>query len=182
MVTLHAFTPAEGVDTYGLSLASDGLLYGATAYGVAGGGSIYRFSPGGALPALDTDADGLPNDWEIQFGLNPSSAIGDDGPNGDADGDGRTTLQEYQAGTHPRGVITRYFAEGATGSFFRTRFALLNPRPRPAIVLCRFLRHDGVTVRHLIRLPAQTRATLDPAAIAGLENATFSTVIEGDVH
>lgn len=48
------------------------------------------------LPA-DTDNDGMPNDWETQYGLNPN--VND--ANQDADGDGYTNLQEYQAGTNP---------------------------------------------------------------------------------
>lgn len=45
---------------------------------------------------LDTDANGLPDAWEINYfghlGVNPSA---------DADGDGYTNLQEYQNGTNP---------------------------------------------------------------------------------
>jgi len=46
--------------------------------------------------AADTDGDGLPDDWEIQYfgGLSQ-------GPGGDFDGDGLTNLQEYQAVTDP---------------------------------------------------------------------------------
>jgi hypothetical protein len=55
--------------------------------------------------------DGMPDDWELQYGfdpLDPSDA------SGDADGDGATNLQEYQAGTVPipeAGGIW-YFDEG----------------------------------------------------------------------
>ena len=53
-------------------------------------------------------------------------------PGGDPDGDGQTNLEEQLAGTHPRGMQTRYLAEGATGTFFSTRIAVANPGTTPA--------------------------------------------------
>ena len=47
----------------------------------------------------DSDGDGMPNDWEILYGLNPNDPT-DAGQ--DADGDGMTNLQEFLAGTNPR--------------------------------------------------------------------------------
>jgi len=58
-------------------------------------------SPGAGIPAsnLDTDADTMPDAWEIQFGLDPTNpadaAL-------DADGDSSTNASEYVAGTNPR--------------------------------------------------------------------------------
>jgi len=50
----------------------------------------------------DSDGDGLPDSWEIQYGLNPNDPTGNNGANGDPDGDGFTNLQEYQGGSDPQ--------------------------------------------------------------------------------
>ncbi len=49
----------------------------------------------------DTDGDGLVDSWEIQNGLDPLSAIGSDGADGDPDGDKLSNSQECAYGTHP---------------------------------------------------------------------------------
>ncbi len=54
-----------------------------------------------ATSAADTDGDGLPNTWEIQYGLDPDSAEGDDGTDGDPDNDGFSNYDEYRAGSDP---------------------------------------------------------------------------------
>ena len=80
---------------------------------------------------LDGDADGLNDHWERAFGssITPGSgATGDDGADGDPDTDGLTNAQEFARGSHPRGTLARYLAEGASGTFFSTRYAIANPR------------------------------------------------------
>lgn len=58
-----------------------------------------EFSQCRQVVARDTDGDGMPDDWEILYGLNPN-----DGSDAalDADGDGLSNLQEYLAGTNPK--------------------------------------------------------------------------------
>jgi hypothetical protein len=60
-------------------------------------------SPSAGYGSLtDTDSDGLPDYWEIEHDLNPNSAVGDDGADGDPDNDGQTNRQEFLAGYDPR--------------------------------------------------------------------------------
>jgi len=51
--------------------------------------------------ALDSDGDGLPDNWETENGLDPFSASGDNGADGDADNDGLNNFYEFLSGTDP---------------------------------------------------------------------------------
>ncbi len=156
-VTANGQTSNEGTFTYGPVVAPITACTGTT----------------------DADADGVPDDWETQYGL--SSADASDAAL-DWDGDGQTNLQECADGTHPRGLYTRYLAEGATGSFFSTRVVVANPGATPARVLFRFTTHAGATVPHFLLVQPASRRTLDLAALTGLQSANVSSVIESDVE
>ncbi len=131
---------------------------------------------------VDDDQDGLPDSFEACVGLDGTSSAGEAGASGDPDGDGRTNLQELDDGTNPRGFVTRYFAEGATGEFFRSRIALANPSSELAAhVWLRFLPLDGKWVTHCITVPALGRRTVDVGTIDGLSASEFATAIESDV-
>jgi hypothetical protein len=53
---------------------------------------------------LDSDGDGLPDDWEQAHGFNPNNPAD---ATLDADGDGRTNYQEFLDGTDPRDEASR---------------------------------------------------------------------------
>ncbi len=62
-----------------------------------GGYPDYSFTPD-EVPA-DADHDGMPDEWEKKYNLNPEQVS--DG-SADADGDGYTNVEEYLNGTNPR--------------------------------------------------------------------------------
>jgi len=130
----------------------------------------------------DTDNDALPNDWETRYGLDPASGSGDNGPGGDPDGDGRTNFQEYEEGTHPRGFVITYLAEGATGTFFDTRLALANPTSQTAHVLCRYQKDDGTVVSDYRSMAPMSRLTIDVDGVPSMASAAFSSLVEADVQ
>jgi uncharacterized repeat protein (TIGR01451 family) len=126
----------------------------------------------------DTDSDGVPDWWELQWGTDP---LVNDGA-ADPDGDGKTNAEEFAAGTHPRGFYTLYFAEGANSWFFETRIALANPNASPAATLMRYLRSDAAVGSQILTLAGSRRATVMPGEVSGFDKADFSTVVESDIE
>jgi hypothetical protein len=55
---------------------------------------------------VDTDGDGLLDEWELAHNLDPLSALGDSGSDGDPDHDGFKNLSEQFAGTDPRDPLS----------------------------------------------------------------------------
>lgn len=54
-----------------------------------------------AIVLTDSDGDGLPDSWEIEFDLDERNAEGFNGRDGDPDDDGFTNIQEYNFDTDP---------------------------------------------------------------------------------
>lgn len=125
----------------------------------------------------DSDRDAMGDAWERRFGLDSAA----DDARADPDGDGVTNLQEYRAGSHPRGFYSRRFAEGAGGPFFETSIAMAYLSDgAPARMLVRYLKPDGTQVPRSFDLAAWSRRSLDADPLAGLAGSGFATIIESD--
>ncbi|MBL8142947.1 MAG: PD40 domain-containing protein [Acidobacteria bacterium] len=81
-------------------------------------------------------------------------------------------------GVHDGGLYKRYFAEGATGTFFRTALALSNAASTAVDATIRFLTTAGNAIVQAITVPGFGHATVDVGTVPGLEAAEFSTVVE----
>jgi hypothetical protein len=97
-VYADSWEPTSDGNGYSLTLRDEsisaGLLSSSNAWRRS---SQMHGSPGRADPALDTDGDSLPDEWELTQGTDPLTADAA----ADPDGEGMTNLQEYIAGTSP---------------------------------------------------------------------------------
>jgi hypothetical protein len=119
----------------------------------------------------------MPDEYESTVGLNPSA---NDAAQ-DADGDGVSNLAEHQAGTHPRGRASRYFAEGSSGGFFGTRFAIFNPSEAAATsIVLRLQFEDGTSQAVAKALPRLGRLTIDARELVGDALRSFAAVVESE--
>ncbi len=60
---------------------------------------------GGPAP-IDSDSDGMPDDWEKRYGLNPFDPSD---ANGDLNGDGYTNIEKYINGINPKKKVDGKF-------------------------------------------------------------------------
>ena len=91
---------SQGSYTWDVSGLTPGVYYVYATVTDAAGNSQSRFSTGplrvrpGLMPTSDNDNDGMPDAWEVRFGLSQPAA--------DEDADSVGNLDEYRNGTDPR--------------------------------------------------------------------------------
>jgi glucose/arabinose dehydrogenase len=113
----------------------------------------------------DTDNDGMPDDFETAFGLNPANAAD---ATQDADGDGMTNLAEFQAGTDPTNSVSflRITATGPAGADWLVTFSTVSNK------LYRLERSDDLTTTNWLTVTNNLAGTGNPIAVTDPGGAT----------
>ena len=97
----HVFVSTSDT-TYAINLQTheQNWSYGKGGHIVVSTGHLYISSSDGTLSviAFDTDSDGIADNWELEYGLDPKNPAD---ASEDLDGDNLTNLQEYQEGSNP---------------------------------------------------------------------------------
>ena len=88
------------------------------------------------------------------------------------------TAPETYTYEDPDAPFTRFFAEGASGSFFQTRFALANPHDEAMPVTVTFTDTQGTPTVMEMTVAARSRATIDESNRPPLATEAFATSFE----
>jgi len=125
----------------------------------------------------DTDGDGITDEIELKYGLDPTNP---DDADDDPDHDGVPSNTEIIQGTHPNAPYLRYFAEGINNSVFNTGIAVANSSTATMEAQLTFFRQGQAPVRKNLTLPGKTRVMLNTATVAGLADAAFGVEVAGN--
>jgi glucose/arabinose dehydrogenase len=167
-------------------LGGQAALGSITSFGLDADGELLLVTQSGGrvlqvVPPSD-DGDHLPDTWERQFGLSTQSGTGDDGDDGDPDRDGRTNLEEFRAGTHPRGFFRRLLGGGLAAGSLGSQVQLVNTGGAGANLLLRYVQPGGRVNPTYLRLEAGQRVTLAMVTLSASGQVTqVLSAFESDV-
>lgn len=170
----NAFTYEAGGPAITSVLPDGGPAAGGTTVSIIGSG----FSAGATVAFDGMEATVLSRTSEVLTVSAPAHAAGLVAVQVRNDG-GETTTRSaaytYVADDTP---FVRYFAEGASGWFFNTRFALANPHAEPVVVTATFTDTAGVATPLQVTVPAFARFTIDETNRPPLGSDAFATRFE----
>jgi len=127
--------------------------------------------------APDTDGDGITDELELKYGLDPTNPAD---ASEDSDHDGVPSSAEIVQGTHPNAPYLRYFAEGMNNTVFNTGIAIANASPATNEVQVTFFRQGHAPIRRNVTLAGKTRMMLNTATVTGMADAAFGVEIAGN--
>jgi hypothetical protein len=161
--TIAGVTPAAGPSSGGTDVVVTGTGFQA--------GAVVRF--GGTVGAVQQLT---PTAITVRTPSGPVGSVALSVTNPDTGAASLAAAFMYQS-SEP-GTFVRYFAEGASGSFFRTRFALANPHEEPVPVTVTLTDTRGTPTTMAITVPARARATIDESNRPVLASDAFATKFE----
>ena len=127
------------------------------------------------------DRDGLPDDWELSFGLDPAQPVGEQGASAIPITMASPTWTSCAPVRTRAASSTAPSPKARAAHFFDVRFALFNPdAARTSRVLVRYFTVGGHVVTRFMTLGPRVRLTVDPEQIPGLEDTAFSTEVAAD--
>lgn len=181
--TIKAVAGVGGIEeAFGEAVALDGDTIVVGAPSVFGAGAAHVFGPAIAT-SDDSDGDGMLDEDELAYGLDPNNPMGEHGPTGDPNRNGIANIDEVNGvpPSHPRGFRGQFFAEGATG-FFRTNIGVFNAsRTELAHVLVTlFTETPGDAVSLPFTLEPLQRRSIDVNAELGTRRTGISARVQSD--
>ncbi len=133
--------------------------------------------PADRQPTDDTDGDGITDEWEEFYDLDPNDP-GD--ATLDPDGDGKTNKEEVDDNEHPVGTTARYFAEGNAFDPFTTWLTYYNPEAADAAINVTYYLDNGVVVHQVLKAAGGARGTINTRDMTALLGHAFGMKVEAD--
>ncbi len=171
--------PRGGSTSFVTSMSADGLrvvfalppiLTRLPAGPISPPGPIYRSS-------LDSDGDGMPDDWERFVGLSPADPA--DGIE-DSDRDGTSNLDEFRAGSQPRARF-QFRTRAANVDPETSRISVRHRNETGALVWLRLVDASGLWSAYSITVPSRSTLVVPLTDVPDRPQGPFMLHLQSDV-